>query len=128
MHCARKAGLIWNAVKHVSEENVVRRFAYNAADVERIRLHERTVREAAFRKPCACGLEQCGVDIDCDNMPNNFCDRQRELAVAAAQVHGAHPGFDADVSEHFGRVGPKRRADHCPAGSQRPARPPDMQG
>src|SRR3954454_14821298 len=113
MHCACKARLIGNPMTHIGEKNVVGRFPYNIADIERIRFHKRTVFKAAFRKPHPRRVEQCAVDIDRNHMPRKPGHLQCEPAVAAAQVDGAHPGFNAYIREHFGGLCPQRLPPAC---------------
>ena len=46
-------------------------------------------------------------------MPRKPGHLQCEPAVAAAQVDGAHPGFDAYIREHFGGLCPQRLPPAC---------------
>src|SRR4051794_28853642 len=46
-------------------------------------------------------------------MPRKPGHLQCEPAVAAAQVDGAHPGFNAYIREHFGGLCPQRLPPAC---------------
>jgi hypothetical protein len=83
-HRTGETRAIGNAVKHVGEKHLVHRLADNSSNLERIRLDKCAVRNAVFHKSDARGFEQGGIDVDCGHVPRDFCDRQREPAIAAA--------------------------------------------
>jgi hypothetical protein len=83
--------------------------------------------------PLVCGVVP--VREVCDEIQQCFTQRHWIVKVQIAPANGipetGHDGFGVFTelrgAVFLGRVGPEGSAENCPAGGQRPARPPDVQ-
>src|SRR5262245_12413367 len=82
-HSLRKPSAVRNAMKGIRHENEVCRSSQlrNVVSITRDKL---TVNYSAFHEPMPRNFQQCRINVDCQNVPRDFCYLKGEPTVARA--------------------------------------------